>query len=80
MAKQFPRMNESLRSTASATTPGRHLDNTMPAVNAPVTIKASGMLNPASRRNRVLTPQINDAVSVWRSTRLRGVGLTRLGS
>ena len=44
---------------------------TIPAVYAALATNASVMLSPASSRNRVLTPQISEAASVWSRTRIR---------
>jgi hypothetical protein len=55
----------------SATTPVGTSKSTWPAVKKALAVKASALLSPASSRNNVLIPQMNDAASVWRSRRTR---------
>jgi hypothetical protein len=43
----------------------------MPTVKKALAVNASKLLRPASRRNRVLMPQMSDADSVVSSTRVR---------
>ncbi len=53
---------------------------TEPTAKNAFAANASALLNPASRRNRVLTPQMNDAASVVRSVRIRYVRWTARSS
>src|SRR6478609_10188237 len=54
--------------TVSATTPVGISKTSMPAVNSAFAANASKLVSPASRRKRVLTPQMNEAASVLPST------------
>ena len=55
----------------SATTPVGTSNSTMPAVNRALAVNAAVLLSPASSRNRVLMPQMNDAAKVLNSIRVR---------
>jgi hypothetical protein len=59
-----PSRNENRRPRVSATTPVGTSKMTWPAEKKALARNASPMLNPASSRNSVLTPQMNDAASV----------------
>ena len=64
----------------SATTPVGTSNSTMPAVNRALAVNAAVALSPASSRNRVLMPQMNDAAKGTARTRytrwtVRGSGL-----
>jgi hypothetical protein len=56
--------NERRRPLASAMTPVGISKRTIPAVNAAFAMKTSKMSSPASRRKRVLTPQMIEAERV----------------
>jgi hypothetical protein len=43
----------------------------MPAVNRALAVNAAVLLSPASNRNRVLMPQMNEAAKVLNSIRMR---------
>jgi hypothetical protein len=59
-----PIRNEARRPTVSATTPVGTSNSTIPTVKKALAAKASRLVSPASSRNSVLTPQMNDAASV----------------
>ncbi len=66
-----PSRNEARRPQVSATTPVGTSNSTMPAVKHALAAKAAVMLSPASSRNRVLMPQMNEPASVVHSVRTR---------
>ena len=59
------------RPQVSATTPVGTSKSTMPAVKKALAANASRLLRPASSRNSVLMPQMNDAASVFPSVSSR---------
>ena len=66
-----PSMNEKRRPRVSATTPVGISKMTWPAEKNAFAAKASALDRPASSRNSVLTPQMNDAASVVSSVSIR---------
>ena len=66
-----PRRYETRRPHVSATTPVGISKTTIPAVKKAFAEKASRLLSPASSRNSVLMPQMNDAASVFPSSSVR---------
>jgi len=64
----------------SATTPVGTSNSTMPAVNRALAVNAAVLLSPASSRNRVLMPQMNDAAKVLNSISTRYTRWTVRGS
>jgi hypothetical protein len=65
------------RPRVSAITPVGISKPTCPAVKNALAVNAPALLNPASSRNRVLTPQMNDAASVESNVNVRYVRITR---
>jgi hypothetical protein len=59
-----PSRKENRRPLVSATTPVGISKSTIPSVNAAFAAKAWVLSSPASSRNSVFTPQIDDAASV----------------
>jgi hypothetical protein len=59
-----PRRKEKRRPRVSATTPVGTSNTTMPRVKKAFAAKASVLFRPASSRNRVLMPQMNEAARV----------------
>jgi hypothetical protein len=66
-----PRRNEKRRPRVSARTPVGTSKTTWPAEKKALAANASRLERPASSRNSVLTPQMNDAASVVRSVSSR---------
>ena len=66
-----PSRNENRRPRVSATTPVGISNSTMPAVKNALAAKACVLSSPASSRNRVLMPQMNEAASVVSSVSSR---------
>ena len=66
-----PSMYETRRPQVSATTPVGTSNRTMPAVNRALAANAAVAFSPASSRNSVLMPQMNDAARVLNSMRVR---------
>ena len=66
-----PSRNEKRRPRVSATTPVGTSNRTSPRVKNALTVKACVLSSPASRRNNVLMPQMNEADSVVNSVRTR---------
>ena len=66
-----PRRNEKRRPRVSATTPVGTSKSTWPAEKNAFAANASAFDRPASSRNSVLTPQMNDAANVVRSVSVR---------
>jgi hypothetical protein len=62
----------------SATTPVGTSKTTCPTVKKALAVKASVLVRPASSRNKVLIPQMNDAASVDNRASKRYVRWTRL--
>src|SRR4029453_161032 len=75
-----PSRNEARRPQVSATTPVGTSNSTMPAVNRALAANAAVALSPASSRNSVLMPQMNDAARVLNSTSTRYTRWTVRGS
>jgi len=71
-----PRRNEKRRPRVSAMTPVGISKITCPTAKNAFAANASVLLRPASSRNSVLMPQMNDAASVVRSVRSRYVRWT----
>ena len=68
------------RPQVSATTPVGTSNRTMPAVNRALAAKAAVASSPASSRNSVLMPQMNDAARVLNSISTRYTRWTVRGS
>jgi hypothetical protein len=66
-----PNRYDVLRPRVSATTPVGTSKITRPAVKNALAANASVLVRPASRRNSVLMPQMNDAASVLSRRRSR---------
>ena len=66
-----PSMNENRRPRVSATTPVGTSNRTWPTAKNAFAANASVLFSPASSRNRVLMPQMNDAASVVSRVRTR---------
>ena len=66
-----PSRNEKRRPRVSAITPVGISNKTWPAEKNAFAAKASAFDRPASSRNSVLTPQMNDAANVVRSVSVR---------
>ena len=71
-----PSRNENRRPRVSATTPVGTSNRTWPIEKNAFAAKASALLRPASSRNSVLMPQMNDAASVVSSVSSRYVRWT----
>src|SRR5215208_281247 len=69
-------MNENRRPRVSAITPVGISNRTWPTAKNAFAANASALLSPASSRNSVLTPQMNDAANVVRRVRSRYVRWT----
>jgi hypothetical protein len=66
-----PSRNENRRPRVSATTPVGTSNSTCPTVKNALTVKAWVLSRPASSRNSVLMPQMNDVARVVNRVRTR---------
>ncbi len=71
MRVAVPSRNEKRRPRVSATTPVGISNSTCPTVKKALAANAWALSRPASSRNSVLMPQMNEAASVVNSVRTR---------